>query len=733
MAHGPGDRGARYLLPELTDRGLLDSFTGLTYRGFTGYVLTGGSMAMDAAIDLISQSCLNPTMDSAAIAVERGRLAGEQWHAGVVEDEVELRRSWLREAVSAATSAVHQADALGHDPAGRPDLLRSLTDDDIRSFHRRWYTAESMIICRAAEGEPFDLIAGAERPGWSWQPRVRHAAVPVERGQDSGLGDASPAEYALCWRAGAFAPSQRESNLLTARCIGAALGRKELRQRLAEAGWVIVAGPIVDSTLPDPCVIAVLRESAPGAAGSASDTVNGLLRIVASDQAGLAGLRKLAGNLTEPVVPEPWAARAVLALAAGLAGGPPREEPSGEELGSAILECACDGSAQPGGPDGQFAVRTTPAGARAELPPVPSGPSAPTAAAREPEVSSSRTPEQSGAGRVELVVGADSRRWPGHRTLASIRFYPAVSQAAYGWLAALAGLWPAGAAVPAPRLHVAGTGDGQRPFAEWSLPAGEGQLGAALTRLAITLESIGERPAAGRRPSAPDPFLVAASLSGSAQARAVLAMGGYAIAGQAPVPCGATQATGDLISVGVTGAGLATADDLRPVAADAGRRVHAALARVAAGAGAAGAGAAGQPPTPIQVRRDECGHWWLTTAGQPPQAPALTIHAIQPHWAGADSPSRGELMPCVRRVMRDSGCYAVEGRVIEDWQLTAFTVYRPRLDKLAGARLADAIVAAAASLSASPEHGRPIASSRRPPRRCRVLRRRPPLRLCSGT
>lgn len=330
VAHGPGDRGARYLLPELTDRGLLDSFTGLTYRGFTGYVLTGGSMAMDAAIDLISQSCLNPTMDSAAIAVERGRLAGEQWHAGVVEDEVELRRSWLREAVSAATSAVHQADALGHDPAGRPDLLRSLTDDDIRSFHRRWYTAESMIICRAAEGEPFDLIAGAERPGWSWQPRVRHAAVPVERGQDSGLGDASPAEYALCWRAGAFAPSQRESNLLTARCIGAALGRKELRQRLAEAGWVIVAGPIVDSTLPDPCVIAVLRESAPGAAGSASDTVNGLLRIVASDQAGLAGLRKLAGNLTEPVVPEPWAARAVLALAAGLAGGPPREEPSGE-------------------------------------------------------------------------------------------------------------------------------------------------------------------------------------------------------------------------------------------------------------------------------------------------------------------------------------------------------------------------------------------------------------------
>lgn len=695
VGHGPKDRRARYLLPELTDRGLLDSFTGLTYRGFTGYVMTGGAMAMDAAVELLSQSCLNPAMGSAAIAVERGRLAAEQWHAGVVEDEVELRRNWLREAVSAATSAVHQDDALGHDPAGRPDLLRSLADDDIRSFHRRWYTAESMIICRAIEGEPFELGCGDERPWWIWQPRVRHVAVPIERRQGSELCNGSLAEYALCWRAGVFASSRRESNLLAARCIGAALGRRELRGRLAESGWVIAAGPIVDSTLPDPCVITVLKQCARDPAAAASDTVNGLLRSLAYDRARLSGLRKRAENLTEPVVPEPWAARAVLALAAGLAGGMPSEEPSDEELGSAILECASNHSGQPGRLDGQqdsFAVRAPSAVVRA-------------LSARDPNISSevrepvgqlvrrsaARIPENSENGRFGLVVGADSRCWPGHQTTISIRFYPAAREAGCRKLAALAGLWPAGAAVAAPRLLVSGNSESQRPFAEWVLPGGEGQIGAALSRLASAIESIGERSAAGRRPSAPDPFLVAACLAGSAQARAALALGGHAIAGQAPVRYAATPVTDDLISIGVTGAGQVSADELRSVARDAAGRVHAVFARLPPRV-------TGQRLAHIRVPRDDLGHWWLNTAGQSVMAAPLTVHAIQPYWTGAGSLSRGDLVPYVRQVMRDGGCYAVEGRVIEDWQMAAFTVYRPQMDKLAGSRLADAIIAATSSL-----------------------------------
>lgn len=705
VGHGPEDRGTRYLLPELTDRGLLDSFTGLTYRGFTGYVMTGGAMAMDAAVELVSQSCLSPAMDSAAIAVERGRLAAEQWHAGVVEDEVELRRNWLRDAVSAATSAVHQDDALGHDPAGRPDLLRSLTDDDVRSFHRRWYTAESMIICRAIEGEPFELGSGDERPSWIWQPRVRHAAVPIKRAQGSELSDGSPAGYALCWRAGVFAPSRRESNLLAARCIGAALGRRELRERLASAGWVIAAGPIVDSTLPDPCVITVLKQAARGSAAEASDAVNGLLRSVAYDQAGMPGLRKRGENLTEPVVPEPWAARAVLALTAGLAGGFPREEPSDDELGSAILECASDRSHQPGRLDGRqvlFAVRAPSAVVRAP-------------SAKDPNVRSevreqadqllrrnwARTPENAETGQFGLVVGADSRSWPGHRTTISIRFYPAVRDAACRKLAALAGLWPAGAAVAAPRLHVSGAGEGQRPFAEWVLAGGKGQIGAALSSFASTIESIGERPAAGRRPSAPDPFLVAASLAGSAQACAALALGGHAIAGQPPVRYCAASITDDLISIGVTGAGQVTADELRSVARDAAGRVQAVFARLPVGA-------FGLTLANIRVPRDDRGHWWLNTAGQSPIAAPLIVYAIQPYWTGAASLSRGDLVPYVRQVMRDSGCYAVEGRVIDDWQMAVFTVYRPQMDRLVGSRLADAIIAATSSLGDRRRTNRPV-------------------------
>ncbi|HXS64586.1 MAG TPA: insulinase family protein [Streptosporangiaceae bacterium] len=710
VAHGPRDRGARYLLPELTDHGLLDSFTGLTYRGFTGYVMTGGAMAMEAAVELVSQSCLNPAMDSAAIAVERGRLAADQWRPGVVEDEVELRRNWLRDAVSAATGAVHADDALGHDPAGRSDLLRALTDDDVRSFHRRWYAAESMIICRAIEGEPFELGGGDERPRWIWQPRVRHAAVPIERGQGTEPGGGSPAEHALCWRAGVFPQSRRESNLLVARCICAALGSRELRERLAEAGWIIAAGPIVDSTLPDPCVIAVLKESARGAGTTASEAVNELLRSVALDQAGLSGLRKRAENLTEPVVPEPWAARAVLALAAGLAGGLPGEEPSDEEVGSAIRQCASDRSGPAGRLDRQrdsFAVRAPSAEVRA-----------PSAKVRVPSVrnpnvsskvreqagqlrrSSAQNLENSDTGRFGLVVGTDSRCWPGHRTTISIRFYPAAGETGCRKLAALPGLWPARAAVAAPRLHVSGNDESQRPFAEWVLPGGNGQIGAALSRLAGAMESLGERPAVDRRPSAPDPFLVAASLAGSAQARSALALSGHVIAGQVPLRHGAAPATDDYMSIGVTGAGPVSADELRSVAREAAGRVQAAFAGLSAEA-------TSQTRPQIRVRRDDRGHWWLDTTGQPLLTAPLTVHAIQPFWPGAGSLSRGDLMPYVRQAMRDSGCYAVEGRVIDDWQLAVFTVYRPQADKLAGSRLADAIIAAAASLGDRRRANRP--------------------------
>jgi hypothetical protein len=730
VGHGPRDRGARYLLPELTDRGMLDSFTGLTYRGFTGYVLTGGAMAIDAAVELVSQSCLDPALDSAAIAVERGGFAAGQWQLGVVEDEVELRRSWLREAVSAATSAVHLDDALAHDPAARSDLLRSLTDDDIRSFHRRWYTAESMIICRAIEGEPFELGGADERPGWFWQSRVRHAVVPIEREQGSERSGRSPVEYALCWRAGVFPPSRRESNLLVARCISAALGRRELRERLAEAGWVIAAGPIVDSTLPDPCVITVLKENAHGSAAgargsaaSASDAVNGLLRSVAYDQAGLPGLRKRAANLTEPVVPEPWAARAVLALAASLAGGMTGEqssglEPSDEEVGSAILECADARPGQPGRLADQqdsFAVRAPAAVVRA--PSVRKPEVSFEARAEEPgqwlRRSSARTRENSGTGQFDLVVGTDSRCWPGHRTTISIRFYPAAGEASGRKLTALAGLWPAGAAVAAPRLNVAGTGESARPYAEWVVPGANGQIGAALSRLASAVESIGERPAAGSpRPSVPDPFLVATSLAGSTQARSALAMSGHEVAGQAPFLYGAAPGTGDLMSIAVTGAGLTgagltgagqysagqnsagqdSADELWSAAREAAGRVQAAFARLPAGA-------VSLTLAQLRVPRDDRGHWWLNAAGQSLMTAPLTVHAVQPHWTGTGSLGPGDLVPYVRQVMRDSGCYAVEGRVIEDWQLTVFKVYRPQTDRLAGSRLADAIIAATASLA----------------------------------
>ncbi|HET9895602.1 MAG TPA: insulinase family protein [Streptosporangiaceae bacterium] len=603
VGHGPREWEARYLLPELTDRGLLASFTGLTYRGFTCYVMTGGSMGMDAAIDLLGQSCLDPAMDAEAIAAERGRLSGGQWQRGAVEDEVELRRSWLREAVSDVTSLVHRDEALCHDPAGRPDLLRNLTDETIRSFHRRWYMAHSMIACRAFEGEP-------------------------------------------------------------------------------------------------------LRQSAGRSGGPASKAVSAVLRSVVSDQSTLARVRKLAGNLTEPVVPEPWAARAILALTAGLAGSASRADTTDDELRAAIIACADESAVNHGDYGDQsaaaFAIRSRPGQDEPE-PPVSNR------APKALPVLSAHTLEYSAAGKFALVVGTDDRCWPGNRQALSVRIYPAPAKGAGERLAGLVALWPAAAQVAVPRLQVSGTAYGPGPCAEWALACGQGQLGPVLARIVGAVEAIGAGPAADSQPAPPDPLLVAASLAGSAEARAALALRGHAIAGQAPIRTRAGHATGDLILIGLTGDRSLTTEDLRQAVAELAGRLHTAFARLPAGPASQTAA-----PAPTPVHRDEHGHWWLGIEGQPSSAPPLTVFAVQPHWAGADPARLDDLIPSVRRTLRAAGCYAIDGRRIEDWQLTVFTLHRAEVDRLAGTRLAEAVMAATCGPSPRSQARWPVAPGQPP-------------------
>lgn len=741
VGHGPADRRALYLLPELLDRGWLESFTGLTYRGFTGYVFTGELATMDAAAELIRQSCLDPAMDCHALAVECGQLAGARWRCGVVEDEIELRRSSLREAVSAATSAVYADDPLRHDPAGQPDLLRSLTGEAIRSFHRRWYTAQSMIARCAIEGEPFQPVCGDEQPRWLWQPLARQAIVLVARGQDAASGERTCPDYAICWRTGAFAAARRQDNLLTARCIAVALGLPDLRQRLAATGWAAVAGPIVDSTLPDPCVVAVLRRTR-GSYGVAAATaaVSESLRSAVRDDSGLARLRGRAVRMTEPVVPEPWAARAVLALARGLAGSSPdRTGASDEELRAAILRCA-DGRPEPGGDvggqPGTFEVRMPPAkyraaGVRSAVPAgqlvvragklaVPAGQGGVVKSVfQRPPTGILEYPDQG----FELIAGTDSRRWPDGRMTMSVRVYPAGAQ----WrdrLAALADLWSTGstgARLAPPRLRVLGTADGPRPFAEWSAACDEGHLARVLSGLAAGVEASCEQLARASEPSAPDPFLVAASLAGSDEAHAALVLSGLAIAGQEAVAAKVAPAARDVISIGVTGASPASTGDLWCDAEGIARRLHAAIAGLPASA-------ADRRLSPVEVHRGQGGHWRLGAFDRPATAPPLTAYAILRLPAAAGSRREGDLISSVRQAMRDVGYYAVEGRVIPDWQLAVFTVHRPCPDPLVCARLAEAVTTAAELPANRPralrQAGQPKRSGATPQAAAEALQRR---------
>lgn len=700
MGHGPKGHGTRYLLPELIDRGVTESFTGLTYRGFTAYVFTGRIESLDSTVDLIRQSCLDPVMDPEAIAVERGRSVGARWSPGVVEDEFRLRRSWPREAVSAVTSALHPGDVLSHDQSGQPDLLRLLTDEAVRAFHRDWYSTVSIVTCRAVEGKPFEVIDNGGDPSWAWQPQIRHAVLPIGQAEDTRFGP-PPNAYVIGWRVGAFPSRRRRHSLLVARCLSVALGLPDLRHRLATSGWSVLVGPIVDPTLPDPCVIVVVR--APVGvfdAATVGNTVNGLLRSVIHDQPDLTRLRALAERMREPLVAEPWAARAILALADALAADlSDLPEPSFEELREALLRCT-DG--QPGehvgGEPVILAVKPPPApGSPPKAFPVIESVAAPRRSADDIfRRGSTEVSDRQDLDPFELVVGADNRCWPNADMAASVVIYPSARVARHVRLAALVEWWPTGSAgsrLPPPRLWVSGTAGGPRPFVEWSLKSGKGQLRHAFTSLANAMDAVREPMSPGRHPFEPDPFLVAASLSGSAEASAVLAMHGYTIAdhhspdGAAPAP-----EAGNIISVSVTGSGVdSIGDDLWAAARNAARTIFARVALLPTQA-------SHHLLSSIDVYRDESGHWWLRDCPPRDGRPPLTAYAVQPLQADH------KMITIVRRAMRDMGYYAVEGRIVEDWGVAVFTVHCPSVDRLVGDRLAK-VVAMASSHSSDGSYG----------------------------
>jgi hypothetical protein len=695
----PWERGARYLLPRLVDRRVLAPFTGLTYRGFTCYVGGAPGPDVDAAVDLLVASCLDPALDERSVEVEAGRWDGPVWTGGSVADELDVRRHWFRDAVSEATSALYAGGPLAHDPGGVPASLRHASTARVRAFHRRWYRTGAVLRCVVDPATEQAELTGPGRGLWRWEPATVRRSLPV-----GGLDRA----HILGWRFGLHGPAQRCVNLALARRFAALLAGGPMRQALAAEGWTPLAGPIVDPTTPDPCVLAVLRspEQAPGGqACQGHEVVAGCLRaLLAGATEPLPGVAAAAGR-REPLIDDPWACLAVHALANAVMTWSSDGDPVDVRQTWADLHHLF-------GEDRAWQGRSDTATDRVAIREAPHLEVVHGSPVTEPAVHGASRCSARAVDGLRTVVALDAERWPRGRLALSLRWYPGQDS---GWahhLRVLPAVRLAQGAAPRlspPALGAVADSGHVRAYAEWRWsPPSAGALRELLARLGGTPVDRGD-PAAGSAPPAvppPPPPLVAAALAGSPAAVAELALHGFGLPASRP---GAVVATPeppatDVVTVAVTGLGPQAVGDLETELLEAAARVPSWFT---------GSRPPQMPPAiSLDAAPDTAGHWWLAPAAAG-AGPAAAVH-VAAAWPSGGAPGAGRValaLADLRYEWRDAGVYASGGHLASALDTAVLWVHGPRAAQAAPA-LADGFARALARASA--ERAGPAGDAPRP-------------------
>ncbi|MDX3194247.1 hypothetical protein PV458_38130 [Streptomyces sp. MN03-5084-2B] len=647
VGHGPTG-GPRYAMPALLDGAGLDTFTGLTFRGFTCYVATGDEPATAALDELFQGALRSPVSDPASIAAERGSWAGGEWRPGSVADELRLRESPYRVAVSAATAAVYAGEPLAHDPAGTAEALRHLDPERITGFQRDW------LIPDRVSGVRLDRAGSVERFGacatWSWHPRTRVSATRAGTG------------WALAWRVGCA----RGLAVAAARTVAAALRTPAVRAALLNAGLRVEFGPLVDATVPDPVLVLVVGCAVEGVEGA--EIARRVGDAVLST--GFGGLDTAAAGRAAatpaPLVEDEWGSVAVDLLVATMAG---TDDPASDiaavldaartvlsaevtvpapEAGFRVLG-APSGMPQ-GAAVGDVVVRRSPeAGFRVlrASSGLPQGAAVGDAVVRRsPEVgfrvleAPSGVPERAAAG--DVVVVEHGGAWPRGRAGASVRYYPFCPES----LSGLTGMRRWGR-VPA-AVGVEGVGLRGIPYLELTVVASDaGGVRAALEALP---DAPGTAVAADTLPALPT---LAAALAGVAPASAQVGLAGFRF-GTAPADRSVWTGPGGFGVIVLSGVREGRAA-VRDAACEA---VATLRAWVDAREPEPGA------PRAVPVVDQGGGVWSLDAEGLPRSTAVVDLTAVP----------FAEVVGQVRAFVRDRGVYAVDGRLHPRWGAGLLTV-----------------------------------------------------------
>ena len=114
--------------------GSFNAFTGKEYTGF--YVKTA-AQHLDLSMNIVSQLVFNPILPAKELEIERGVILEE---IKMYEDEPQIKVDQVFEEVMFLPST------LGWDTLGKPEIIRSITQDTFRDYLDYLYTPDRMMV-----------------------------------------------------------------------------------------------------------------------------------------------------------------------------------------------------------------------------------------------------------------------------------------------------------------------------------------------------------------------------------------------------------------------------------------------------------------------------------------------------------------------------------------------------------------------------------------------------------
>lgn len=125
-----------------------------TSRELTTYYAKCFSSDVGAATEILSDLLLNPTLDAAAVEAERAVILREMQEVNDMPEEVVL--DYLH-------ATAYQGTSLGHTILGPAENIKSISQQDLRTYIDTYYTAPRMVLAASGGVVHEELVEYAEK------------------------------------------------------------------------------------------------------------------------------------------------------------------------------------------------------------------------------------------------------------------------------------------------------------------------------------------------------------------------------------------------------------------------------------------------------------------------------------------------------------------------------------------------------------------------------------------